>query len=508
MALQFQPPPDWLLQEYAKRKSPAQIASEGANNALSTYVAYEGQQAKSQQDKLDGYIKAYGEGGPGLASDYAKRVGLQNPPALPGAVNRTQAGPGGMAGASPNPMQPAIPPAPMGPEFGPNQPGQGVPMQGPALPGVGMGMKAEQAPQSGMGASSPIIAHFASLMAPAQAAPGQAPSMAPPSAVAPTPKSISGLGDNPEDLLNQGKWGRGQLEGGERLASFRSKMQDSAQKDLENAPRSANQLRQDFTLAGKSEMADEWIAAHAPDSLNNPDEPLINVAQIKEAKDWLGTGAQQQRSDYFGTMGNVQTQKLREGLIKDAKTTLDPMFQQGEGRAQMQRLNNIGRTEPLITQMLGQKRGGDPRQMVELATRVDAVLKGSPGGQQAIEGINQLVPKTALGKFASWVEWFNSEPFGTQQQAFIHRYADTIKREKGAIQGQVKQTAERGAGTLRVLKSQFPDDYNAIVNPYLEGKYTELTGEKIPTISSDDELDALPSGSKFKDPSGQEHTKR
>lgn len=43
MALQFNPP-EWLIQEYMKRKQPAEIASEGIGTALNTYA-----QAKQQQ---------------------------------------------------------------------------------------------------------------------------------------------------------------------------------------------------------------------------------------------------------------------------------------------------------------------------------------------------------------------------------------------------------------------------------------------------------------------------
>jgi hypothetical protein len=46
MALQFNPP-EWLIQEYMNRKQPAEVASEGIQNALSAYAAL-----KQQQDLL------------------------------------------------------------------------------------------------------------------------------------------------------------------------------------------------------------------------------------------------------------------------------------------------------------------------------------------------------------------------------------------------------------------------------------------------------------------------
>lgn len=44
MALQFQPPPDWLVQEYMNRKHPIAQAAEGAQNVLGTYMTLQNQQ--------------------------------------------------------------------------------------------------------------------------------------------------------------------------------------------------------------------------------------------------------------------------------------------------------------------------------------------------------------------------------------------------------------------------------------------------------------------------------
>lgn len=507
MAIPFNPP-EALIAQYMQRPDPLQQGVDATNKFAQTYLAMKQLKKQQENEALGQYVKAFEAGGPQFAQDVGKRIGLKNPPALPGTTAPTTQM--GTAGMMPSPMNPT--PA----------------AQPSSSDGLFTGSDASVHPQAPMPMSdqpgspmvSPIISHWNNTMGgqqqpmagqqPSAPSPGAAPTMAPsaPSYQPPQgPAGVPGM-ENPESFMNQGSYGLKHLQAGEALGKYKEAMQTSFEKGQENSPRSANQLKQDFELAGQPDKADAWIKAHAPNALDNPDQPLINVAQIKEAKDWLGTGAMQQRGDYFSTMGNVQTQKLRQSLIDDAKKSLDPMFQSGEGRAQIQRLNNIGRTEPLIAQMLSQKDGGDPRQMVELATRVDSVLKGSPGGQQAIEGINNLVPNTAKGKFANWLEWFSNNPKGTEQQAFIHRYADTIGREKGAIQGQVKQTMERGAGTLRVLKGQFPDDYNAVVTPYLSGKYGELTGANVPTISGDDEFNALPSGSQFKDPSGQLHTKK
>lgn len=47
MALQFNPPPEWILQDYMNRKNPADMAAEGINQSLQTYVNLK----KQQQDR-------------------------------------------------------------------------------------------------------------------------------------------------------------------------------------------------------------------------------------------------------------------------------------------------------------------------------------------------------------------------------------------------------------------------------------------------------------------------
>lgn len=54
MVLQFQPPPDWLIQDYLTRKSPGQQASDSVNQAFQTYAASKDSQQKenlAQQQK-------------------------------------------------------------------------------------------------------------------------------------------------------------------------------------------------------------------------------------------------------------------------------------------------------------------------------------------------------------------------------------------------------------------------------------------------------------------------
>jgi hypothetical protein len=264
-----------------------------------------------------------------------------------------------------------------------------------------------------------------------------------------------------------------QTQYGLERATKRSGLLKSQQDLDQNAPYTPERVR--AILKGQPDLAEALIKA-------NPDGSIAR-RDIQDAIAGL-------RPDILGGLTDVKRDALRLQLNKEARDTL---LAGGVGKDQIARLNNIGRTEPLIAQMLDQPGGGDPRQMRELATRIDSVLRGTPNGQQAIEGINALVPQTARGKFASWLEWFSNNPQGTEQQSFIKRYADTLGREKNAIQGQVAQMAESRAPTLRLLKQHYPEDYQAqldsiLKNPQLTGEPTGASGGKIKVSNGNETL--------------------
>lgn len=239
------------------------------------------------------------------------------------------------------------------------------------------------------------------------------------------------------------------------------RLDTSAQKKIENEPKSFDYARAMAKAAGEPDAAESFIKLAQQDGRDK-----LNKRELDDLMKSINAGSMQFRGQYFNTMGDIASQKLRDSLVKEARTTLNPLFQTGAGKEQAGRLFTIGRAEPLVSQMLSQPDGGDPRQMVELATTMDRVIKGSGASAQA--QIEHLIPQTARGKYASWLEWFKNNPQGTEQQAFIKRYADTLSREKTAIQGQVRANAEHNAPTLRVLKENYPQDYDAVLKSVLE----------------------------------------
>lgn len=187
MALQFQPPPEWLIKEYMDQKSPGQQILDSSNDTAKTYLALKQQQQAKQNDALGTYVKAFEAGGPQFASDVAKRVGLKNPPALP-AVTRPMTEGGAVAGQTVQPGQPGgVQPPAVSSGTAPSTPveqmaGQSMPMEHPG---------------------SPIISHWNQTQGQGGAqVPGQPPA----------PPGTSGIGMPDQALLGQGKWGKGQYD--------------------------------------------------------------------------------------------------------------------------------------------------------------------------------------------------------------------------------------------------------------------------------------------------------
>lgn len=187
MTLQFSPP-DWLIKEYMNRSTPGEQANAGIQSALQTYATLDAQKQQKQHQLYDTYVKAFEAGGPDFAKDVASKMGLRNPPMLPGQTP--------IPGQTP--VQPPV-------------------QDGPLAMGV----------QEGAIAPSPthIIDHWNSQMAPTQASPTPTPTPTPPSPYQ-GPGVVPGF-ENPEALLNMGKYGSGRLAAGESLGKFRNAMEQN-----------------------------------------------------------------------------------------------------------------------------------------------------------------------------------------------------------------------------------------------------------------------------------------
>lgn len=201
MALQFQPPPAWLMQEYMNQKSPVQEGMESAGSIANTVLQHKAMETKKQNDAMGIYVEAYRKGGPSFAMEIAKRLGLKNPP-TPGALPGGGGPPAISTGTAPSPM-----------------PG-GMPGSTPGEDAAQMSMSSEHpmAPQAPAGGApmSPIIAHWNQTMG-GQGGGAPAAPMAPPQPGMPQLPT----NENPADLLNMGEFGADRLKGLESVQKLK-----------------------------------------------------------------------------------------------------------------------------------------------------------------------------------------------------------------------------------------------------------------------------------------------
>lgn len=466
MALQFRPfvSPQDILATQPVKPNVGQEVSQGIQGALQSYLqlkAQADQQKLQQQQRNIEFAKNIGDYGSEFVDNYNK---LQaQPPGGSLSPGRLSLFGGGNSPSVPQPGtpmptfgQPAQPQQPAGPAQGPQYP------QTAGAPGIGGQPVMTAPPPMNPAAPSPTGGPTAGTAIPTQDPTGQRK----------IPDSIALLTPDYLDNLKKTKGQKGVAEAMAQQKALGEQYKIRNEVD-QNAPATvaeADAALSPYGDAGKNVL--EKLKTAYPNG--NIQKSILNAAITS-----LGGSVKQ---DYFGNIGDIKEQQLRQSLIKDARDTINPLFQTGPGKENVDRLQSIGRAEPLVNQMLAQPGGGDPRQMRELATSMDRVIKG--GGSSAQSQIEELVPQTAKGKFANWKEWFTNDPTGTEQQAFIRRYAETLSREKTAIQGQIRNTAESNAPTLGTLKGRYPSDYKAVMDSVMNNSAYGGTSTGAPAPSA------------------------
>jgi len=71
-----------------------------------------------------------------------------------------------------------------------------------------------------------------------------------------------------------------------------------------------------------------------------------------------------------------------------------------------------------------------PQEMMELTASLAGILTGT--NAPALRTMEELLPKTAGRNIAQVKQWLTGNPTGTDQQAFVRRWAKTIQREMDA----------------------------------------------------------------------------
>jgi hypothetical protein len=176
----------------------------------------------------------------------------------------------------------------------------------------------------------------------------------------------------------------------------------------------------------------------------------------------------------------------------------------------------------------------DSRQIEELAIGMNSLLAGANTG--AMQQVQALVPKTAVGNAAKLAEWLTNNPTGTKQRAFVERMMNTVRRERQVAENQVQKTRYQRIAQYQDVKDADPEGYAEVLRSWgvepsdyedwVKGGHKDIdpvtkpaagggggtTGEtpsNLPRFNSsrDPAFQKLPLGSKFIDDRGVVRTK-
>ncbi len=156
--------------------------------------------------------------------------------------------------------------------------------------------------------------------------------------------------------------------------------------------------------------------------------------------------------------------KKDENDLQNDRYKLDKLLsaETASSRSALGKAANIGRAAEAMNMLATQYKDQnslDKRQIYELATSLDAMLKG---GTSTISGTEHLIPKTYQGDASKIEEYITGLPQGAQQAEFVKRAVETVNREKDLANEQVKRWSKSHAPTFKRLKEKDPESMKAM----------------------------------------------
>lgn len=160
---------------------------------------------------------------------------------------------------------------------------------------------------------------------------------------------------------------------------------------------------------------------------------------------------------------------------------------------------NTYRAGEALDQLAGQAQtqpgGLDNRQMAEVARNLDSMLSN---GQPSVSGMDKLLPNTATGDIAHIQEYISNLPKGAEQQQFLQRAMETVKREKDLAKSQMQRTQGKLLAPYQDLKDH-PNMKSVLEANGLPDDLFESPAKKGKATASDDS-DKKTTGFNISDP--------
>lgn len=193
--------------------------------------------------------------------------------------------------------------------------------------------------------------------------------------------------------------------------------------------------------------------------------------------------------------------KQADDKFKTFQESLDPNKGRAGNAAQLQtKLNQADRLNQLVAAAKNGQ-GLDSRQTEELAIGLQSMLSNGGGSTNEVQA---LVPHTWMGRSQSFKEYIMNNPQALNNQAFVDRMADTINRERGVTEGQLKSALYARVAPYSSLEKKDPDrfkeilqsqpllDYDEYKNSWLPGQMNKGKAKK--GLLGDSSQSAAPQG--------------
>lgn len=497
MAIPFNPPEE-LIRSYYNQPQPAEQANAGIQQALQNYMQMKALDKKNQDDALAQYVKAFEAGGPAFAESVRKLTKLREAPALPGTTPAMSGG----ATAGVMPWQPpASAPSPMSAPM-PTDDGEQQMSMEPA--------PWQEPPQMSMASQSPIVSHWHQTMGgqQQQAAPAQVPAAAPVPAPAPafpqgrSPTAVPGF-DDPEALLNMGNYGSKRLAAGEALGKYRSAQE--ANQPVSSSQYGALQggqeedLTREFPNGIPRMLAGQSLSAQSR-NVRITNDPYGNPIRVPVS------GGPATPIQYPKTNLNPLQTKLNPNEYKEFQGEVNDFDKDKVVADNRSMLNSVSNVETML-------KNYNPSLTGPLASRQARAIAGEVAALTDSDIVRQALDPSLLGRLKKAVSVGLTGELPKDQLELLRQSISAIKQGAG---GRINSVARERASRLstkfggRVSPDELMQSMNLPTN-FVSQTYPTAQGAtsaSIPTISSDADFNALPSGAQFKDPSGQVHRKK
>lgn len=159
------------------------------------------------------------------------------------------------------------------------------------------------------------------------------------------------------------------------------------------------------------------------------------------------------------TLG-LKEDQWRAKITKDMGDDLDPAKSVrnalGVGQLGIARAERI---EGLVNQY--KDLNLDQRELKELAIGMNSLLQGSNISAQ--QQVKALTPRTVWGDANKLAEWLTNDPKGTQQQKFVQRMLNDVRREKQVTQNQVYDYLIKKVSKYNTIREKYPSDWEDII---------------------------------------------